>query len=32
VARMHKITFSDGTSLYDMDSTEPQQKRAEYGK
>src|SRR5262245_20584991 len=30
VARMHKITFADGTSLHDMDTTEPAAKRADY--
>ena len=32
VARMHRITFTDGTSLYDMDKTEPPGTRAEYTK
>ena len=30
VARMHKITFADGSQLFDMDSTEPPAKRADY--
>jgi hypothetical protein len=32
VARMHQITFADGTKLYDMDPTEPSAKRADYTK
>jgi Family of unknown function (DUF6152) len=30
VARMHRITFADGTQLFDMDTTEPPAKRATY--
>ncbi len=30
VARMHRITFADGTQLFDQDPTEPPAKRAEY--
>ena len=30
VGRMHRITFSDGTQLFDMDTTEPPSKRVEY--
>jgi hypothetical protein len=32
VARMHQISFADGTKLYDMDPTEPGAKRADYTK
>ena len=30
VGRMHRITFADGSQLFDMDTTEPPSKRAEY--
>ena len=30
VARMHRITFSDGSQLFDMDPTEPAAPRADY--
>ena len=30
VGRMHRITFADGTQLFDMDTTEPPSKRVEY--
>ena len=30
VGRMHRITFSDGSQLFDMDKTEPPSKRVEY--
>jgi hypothetical protein len=30
VGRMHRITFADGTQLFDMDKTEPPSKRADY--
>jgi Family of unknown function (DUF6152) len=32
VGRMHRITFSDGSQLFDNDSTEPPAKRADYTK
>jgi hypothetical protein len=32
VARMHKITFADGSQLFDMDPTEPPSVRADYKK
>jgi len=32
VGRMHRITFSDGTQLFDQDPTEPSGKRADYTK
>jgi hypothetical protein len=30
VGRMHRITFADGTQLFDQDPTEPRSKRADY--